>query len=205
MIKELKSEQIRISNGNPKCQIKSISFTPCATCDPSSPCFYKCYARKAYRLYKQTREAYDFNVEFYKKNPREFERQLTALTSIEAFFRYFVSGDIIDAEFFALMVRVAKKNKNCKYLAFTKKYDIVNNYLLSGKKIPKNLKIIFSLWGDYGINKNPFKLPQSNVIFKGQETPKNAILCGGNCVNCICRGCGCWQLKNGQTVYFNEH
>lgn len=205
MINKLKNEQIKLSNGNPKCAVKSLSFTPCATCNPDAPCFKKCYAKKAYRLYERTRTAYDYNVEFYKNNPKEFEKQLQALTSLEAYFRYFVSGDIIDDNFFAIMVRVARKNKNCNYLAFTKQYDIVNRFLNAGHKIPSNLKIVFSLLGEFGKDKNPYNLPQSQVIFKGEQPPKNALICGGNCVNCVCRGVSCWTLKKGQTIHFYEH
>lgn len=197
--------KIKISNGNIKCPTKSVSFTPCKTCAPSCPCFVDCYANRLCKLRPAVREAYDFNTKFYAENPKEFERQLTAITSLEAYFRYFIGGDIINAEFFAMMVRIARKNKNCHFLAFTKKYDIINDYLNAGGKIPKNLKIIFSQWGEFGKGKNPYNLPQSQVLFKGEEAPKNAIICGGSCGDCICRGCGCWQLKNGQTVYFYKH
>lgn len=102
------------------------------------------------------------------------------------------------------MIRVAKQCKQVKFLCFTKKFDIVNDYLKENK-LPKNLKIIFSAWHKAFKVDNPFNLPVAYVFFKKQELnpeiPVFAIPCGGSCPECL----ACWSLENGQSVFFNQH
>lgn len=52
---------------------------------------------------------------------------------------------------------------------------------------------------------NPHNLPTSAVIFKGTEPRDGWKVCGGNCAECACRGCGCWELKKGETIAFYQH
>jgi len=73
------------------------------------------------------------------------------------FFRFHVSGDVPDEEYFAKMVEVAARNQHCELLCFTKKYEIVNKFLAFGGVIPKNLHIIFSAWVNLDMV-NPFSL-----------------------------------------------
>jgi hypothetical protein len=120
------------------------------------------------------------------------------------YFRYHVSGDIPDAHYFNWMVSIAETVPGTQFLAFTKKYDIVNHAIDSGVRIPDNLRIIFSEWDGLTVP-NPHKLPTSAVIFKGKEPAPNWKICGGNCAECACQGVGCWELKSGETIAFYEH
>lgn len=134
------------------------------------------------------------------------------------FFRFHVSGDIPDADYFERMVQVAKRQPHCQILCFTKKYDIVNGYIRQYKElaqtimlpkpepIPDNLHIIFSGWTGLEM-KNPYNLPEAHVRFKDGTTTarEDAIPCGGNCTDCAKTDGGCWTLKKGEQVVFNEH
>lgn len=122
------------------------------------------------------------------------------------FFRYHVSGDIPDNVYFTHMVEIAERNSHCEMLCFTKKYNIVNNYLDSGKKIPQNLHIIFSGWRDIKMV-NPYNLPEAHVKYRDGSTTarEDAKLCSGNCTDCAITDDGCWALASGQQVVFNEH
>ena len=157
------------------------------------------------RLHKNVGEAWQNNLEEWKRNKDAVKYAILSNAITSGYFRYFVGGDIPDTDFFKCMVEIAKTAQNCQFLAFTKKYYIVNDYLLDGGEIPKNLHIIFSGWGDELRPVNPFNLPESDVIFKNQEEPKKAKICGGNCVDCICKGVACWALKQGEKIYFYEH
>lgn len=122
------------------------------------------------------------------------------------FFRFHVSGDIPDAEYLGKMLLIAARQPHCQILCFTKKYDLVNDVLSAGIKLPSNLHIIFSAW--VGLEMvNPFSLPEAHVRYRDNTTTarEDAVECGGNCAECALTGEGCWILKNGEQVIFNEH
>ena len=125
------------------------------------------------------------------------------------YFRFHVSGDIPNMEYFQNMVSVAANNPHCEILAFTKCYDIVNGYLDQHNGfLPENLHIIFSLWdSEWNVRvRNPYDLPKSAVIFKsGCNSTEYEKICGGNCFECACQGVGCWTLQKGETIAFYEH
>ena len=122
------------------------------------------------------------------------------------FFRFHVSGDIVDSEYLRRMVEIAERNKHCEILCFTKKFSIVNGYLSSGKRFPDNLHMVFSAWKGLKME-NPFNLPEAHVRYRDKTTTAraDAIECGGNCTDCALTNGGCWTLKNGEQVVFNEH
>lgn len=126
------------------------------------------------------------------------------------FFRFHVSGDIPDAEYLNHMFAVAKRNPHCKILCFTKRYELVNAqtyyYREIGSKIPENLHIIYSAW--VGLDMvNPFSFPEAHVRYKDGTTTAGpqAKECGGNCAECAKSDGGCWSLKSGEQIIFNEH
>lgn len=83
------------------------------------------------------------------------------------------------------------------------KYEIVNSYLDSGKKIPKNLTIVLSAWSGW-LPENPYHLPTTYVYgkdFRNELIPQDSIPCAGHCDKCQ----ACWQLKKGQSVWFVKH
>lgn len=144
------------------------------------------------------------------------------------FFRFHVSGDIPSKEYFAKMVEVAKRNPHCEILCFTKKYEIVNKYIENlevlkystlafpdcmqtklaniDPVIPANLHIIYSGWVGLKMD-NPYSLPEAHVRYRDGSTTagEGAVECGGNCTECALTEGGCWNLKKGQQVVFNEH
>ena len=199
------SGSLSVSAGNTKMgAIPSVSLPPVTTCRADSPCKKDCYACKLCRLRPAVRNAYERNLDLYRQNPDQYFRELSAYMTISQFFRVHVSGDIPDPDYFARLVKVARQNKGCHILMFTKQHEIINDYITGGGKIPGNLKIIFSDWGNWHCD-NPNNFPTSNVIFKDQPIPENWKICGGNCFECVCRGTGCWTLKKGETIAFYKH
>ena len=197
--------KISISAGNSKMgAIPSVSLPACITCNPSAPCFKKCYAARLTRRYTTVKNAYRRNLDILTENPVAYWAQVRASAMTTKFFRFHVSGDIPNAEYFAQMVKTAEEIPTTKFLAFTKQFQTVNNYLQNGGSIPENLKIIFSNWGTWKCE-NPFSLPECEIILKGTEPRDDWKICGGNCTECACRGVGCWELKNGETIGIYEH
>lgn len=201
----MKNNQITISRGNAKMgAIPSVSLPACTTCNPSAPCFAKCYARRMTARRPNVGTAYEKNLMIWENDPNAYFIQIQAAGYINKFFRYHVSGDVPNKLYLLHMIVTARKCPDCTFLAFTKQYTIINEYLNGGGEIPQNLKIIFSNWGAWKCE-NPYKLPQCEIIFKGEKPADDWKICGGNCTDCACRGVGCWELKNGETIAIYEH
>ena len=195
----------KVSNTNSKLggQIYSINLPPIVTCRSNAPCFKGCYACKGNWLFPNVKNSLQQNLEAYKNNPALFFESVAAQTALVRFCRWHSSGDIVDMQYLEGMCKVARKNKETHYLCFTKKYEIINEFLSKGKRIPKNLSIVFSAWSNW-IPENPYDLPMTYVYgkeFNNELIPKDAIPCGGKCETCQ----ACWTLKKGQHVYFLKH
>lgn len=198
---------IKISPGNAKLgSIPSVSLPAVVTCRADCECRAKCYARKLERLRKTVREAYAHNLEVLRSDPETYWREVEASVMMSRFFRFHVSGDIVDMEYLRQMVRIAANNPHCQILCFTKRYDYVNDFLSFGGILPDNLHIIFSAWRGLEMD-NPYGLPEAHVLYRdGFTTARDdAVRCIGNCAECACVSGGCWALGKGQQVVFHEH
>lgn len=186
--------------------IPSVSLPAGLTCRKDLPCITKCYARKLERLRKTVRNSYQNNYEILKMNPDLYWREVEANIMMSRFFRFHVSGDIPDKKYLDRMIEVSKRNKHCQILCFTKQYGIVNSYIKNGGRIPKNLHLIYSAWEGLEMD-NPYKMPEAHVKYRDGSTTAspNAVPCGGNCAECARTEAGCWELKKGGQVVFNEH
>ena len=200
--------RVCVSPGNGKIgPIPSISLPPVVTCKAGVPCARDCYACKLCRIYKNLRESVNRNYSILKTDPAAFWSAVHNTLSVSRFFRYNVTGDIPDRAFFAEMVTAAAKYPECISLAFTKQYEFVNEWIEKNGPLPENLKIIFSHWPGLAME-NPYDLPVSYVKFKNIDPdyiPDTAKHCNGNCTACNRSQSGCWQLKNGDAVYFDKH
>jgi hypothetical protein len=148
--------------------------------------------------------AYARNLDILTRDPFAYWAQVQAAATMTRFFRYHVSGDIPSIDYFEHMVTLARSVPGTTFLAFTKQYPIINEYLNAGGAIPENLIVIFSNWGAWKCE-NPHGLPECEIILKGNEPAPNWKICGGNCTECACRGIGCWELKKGDTIAIYEH
>lgn len=198
---------VNISRGNRKMgMIPSVSLPAIVTCRKDCSCCKICYAKKLERIYKNVREAYARNLRILVNDPGKYWREVKEAVAKNRFFRFHVSGDIPNYEYFCRMVETAAENPNCQILAFTKRFDFVNRFVKFNGWYPENLHIIFSAWDDIEMD-NPYGIPEAHVRFKnGETTAKScAVECYGNCTECSVAGCGCWTLKKGEQVVFNQH
>lgn len=197
-------QHVSISKGNSKMgDLQSVSLPAIVTCRDDCACAKKCYALRMARRRPSVKNAYDRNYDILINNPEQYWREVEASVMMSRFFRFHVSGDIPNSEYFEHMVSVAQRNPHCEILCFTKKYDIVNAY---ASDLPSNLHIVFSAWRGLQMD-NPHNLPEAHVRYRNGETTAspNAVECGGNCTECAIHDGGCWTLKNGEQVVFNEH
>ena len=137
--------------------IPSVSLLPVITCRKNAPCIKDCYARRMTR-YTIVKSAYTRNTELYKNDPDSYFMQLKTALFVNRFFRLHVSGDFPSADYFARCVEAVASVPGCTVLAFTKQYEIVNEYVKNGGKIPTNFKIIYSTWGSWK-PVNPYNFP----------------------------------------------
>lgn len=199
------SAKISISPGNIKMgAIPSVSLPPVVTCASGCKCASKCYAARMCRLRKSVSAAYNRNLDILTTDPAAFWLQVKAAAMVTKYFRFHVAGDIVDTEYLRQMCAVAEFTGTTQILAFTKKYDLVNEYMAQGGTIPANLHLIFSEWPGMPME-NPYNFPVAHVIFKGQRPADNWKICGGNCADCACQGVGCWELSSGEHIAFYEH
>lgn len=197
---------VSISRGNEKMGvIQSVSLPSGITCRPCA-CIEKCYARRIERLRKSVRRAYQNNYHILLTEPEVYWREVEAAIMLSRYFRFHVSGDIPNADYLLQMVQIAGRNGHCQILCFTKRYELINAYLSGGGIFPNNLHIVFSAWAGLSMV-NPFSLPEAHVRYRNGSTTaaKTAHECGGNCTECAITDDGCWVLKNGEQVVFNEH
>lgn len=212
----LKSNEINCSNKNRKTGVACNNIQmPDNTCRPDAPCKLsgKCYCMKGCQQYDNVQGAYWRNWRLYNENPDEFFEQVIYKLKHNPLpiMRWFDSGDIPDEQFFKGMIEVAKTLPNIRFMSFTKKYYIVNNYLENGQEIPDNLNIIFSAWDKNWIVENPFNLPVAYVDFKDSnmnpDIPKYAYTCpcADKTLGITCSMCqACWNKKL-RAVKFLEH
>lgn len=199
--------RVSVSNSNSKMgAVASVSLLPFLTCPGScaGTCGAACYAAKIALLRPSVLRAYAKNTALAMRRPELFWIDVERAIMSVRFFRFHVSGDILDAGYFSRLAEISGRNPGTEVLLFTKKYGIVNDYITAGGSLPKNLHVIFSAWE--GLEPvNPYALPVSQVVFPGKDPEDGWKVCGGNCFECACRGVGCWTLQRGETVCFRLH
>ena len=185
-------------------QIAQVNMPYGLSCREDAPCFPICYCNHGNMAFKNVRNSHMKKYEMYKANPIGFFAQIDAeLTMIPyKYFRWHSSGDIVDEQYLDLMCKLARKHKETHFLCFTKKYELVNEYLNHHRK-PKNLVLCLSNWAEWRAD-NPHNLPTSWVDFGETEgIPEFAYPCSGNCGEC--EGIHCWHMRNGDSVVFHKH
>jgi len=203
---------VKISAGNVKMgSVPSVSTLPYLTCPGicRETCGPDCYAAKIANLRPTVAAAYAHNTALAVQDPESYFTQISAACRGYRFFRWHVSGDIINAAYFVGMVKVARENPHCVFLAFTKRFNVVNEWIDNNGPLPVNMKILFSGWEEMQ-PENPHKLPETNVLPKDHsgcwwDLPDGWTVCGGNCFECACAGVGCWKAESGETVAFRKH
>lgn len=190
--------------------ILTASFPTGITCRNDAPCLQQCYGRKGYLCMNRYKTAMQRNLDIYLKSPELYRECIDLELQMVSYkyFRWFVTGDIPDERFLPeVAVRLAEEHKETQFLMFTKKFELVNEYLHS-KELPQNLTIVLSAWGNF-LPLNPYNLPVSYVRFKDDSLnthlPLKAKECKGKCASCVNVDGGCWNLRNGEAVVFKKH
>ena len=211
------SYHVCISKGNRKIGlVMNVSLAPVLSCGNCGHCCKYCYDIKAcLRFVKNVLFNRVKNLVIAREDRERFFREIREAIRRRKknfFFRWHVAGDILNSEYFAEMVAIAKEFDYFTFWTYTKMYDIVNNYVANNggsraAAIPENLKIMFSEWDGMPMN-NPYHFPVFAVkLIAGNKDrrPEEFDMmykCPGNCDICkkICRGC-----IAGEDTYNDEH
>lgn len=201
-------DHVHISYGVSKLgsDIPSVNLPVGCTCRKDAPCFKKCYARRGRFSFMRNRAYLETNLELWDCDPRFFEQEVTIAAFRSRFFRWHSSGDIPDADYLAMMVRIARNLHNTRFLCFTKKYELVNAFIAAHGALPDNLTVVLSAWDSFQ-PENPYDLPVAHILFRHEAAPipENARSCPSYCGDCVTTGMSCWDLKHGEAVVFHEH
>ena len=205
-----KSNEINMGNKNSKTGAACLNLAfPVCVCREDAPCKATCYACKGCQQMATVQAAYYRNLRLYHDDPDNFFEQVYYKIKFSGLpkVRWFDSGDIVDAEFFSRMVELCKRTPDTKHMAFTKKYEIVNEYIDKNGKFPSNLNVLFSAWDKLWEVPNPHGLGVAYVDFDDKrlnpEFPKNAFVCPGRASTCSACG-ACWS-KRLKAVVFHQH
>ena len=113
-------------------------------------------------------QSYAINTVLADYAKHTFFKEMREFCIGQRFFRWHVSGDFINYDYFVNVVEIAKTAHRCDFMVFTKKWEIVNEYMDRGGKIPENLHILFSGWNNPELKPiNPYNFPETQVIRKG--------------------------------------
>lgn len=202
------SVKMCISTGNRKIgRVLNVSLPPVLTCANCSECKYLCYDIKACLQYVNVVDARARNLAILRADRDEYFRRIDDKLSrrrTNKFFRWHVSGDIVDLDYLARMVDIARAHPDFVFWTYTKNYAVVNEYCRTrgGRvAIPENLSIMFSEWRGMPMV-NPYGFPEFSVVFKDDEHKPTGHYCPGNCDVCKATHRGCIA---GETTYCHEH
>lgn len=201
--------KLSISCGNRKIgRVYNVSTAPIVTCGNCKECKHWCYDIKACLQYGNVRKARARNTALLLKDRNEFFSRIEKFLASKKrcknkYFRWHVSGEIIDIDYLDHMIRIARLFPDWTFWTYTKMYSVVNAWIAQNGKenLPDNLKIMFSEWNGLRMN-NPYNMPVFRVRMKKTDPAPAPFKCPGNCDVCkqACRGC-----IAGETVYADLH
>lgn len=206
-VKSGKIDSATISCRNEKMgEVASVSTLPLLTCPGrcKGTCSVGCYAAKLANLRPSVLVSYARNTALATLRPELYWADVNRAMMARRWFRFHVSGDIMNADYFDRMIEACRKNPHCNVLVFTKRYEIVNAWIERNGSLPENMHLLFSGWNNLQPD-NPHNLPETTVYEKNEEPKEEWLLCGGNCFECGCRGTGCWRAGKGETIAFRKH
>lgn len=217
---DITNKHVCISLGNGKLgNIGNVPLPPIISCGCAGiHCQDFCFAVRSFlrmgadTIEKATNNPWLVNMAILIKDPNRYFKEISNACFTFRFFRWHVSGDILNYNYFCNMVDIAVKNPHCTFLAFTKQYHIVNKYCEDHRvnAIPSNLKLLYSAVPGLDMS-NDYSFPECHIAFEDIEKNTfkgcagNVHHCGGNCESCIGQHCGCFNLNHGDVTIINQH
>ena len=206
MKKDVNDIKLCISKGNRKIgRALNVSLPPILSCGNCKECKHFCYDVRACLQYPNT--VINARIRNYVILLKDRERYFNLIDEAcsrrkqNKMFRWHVSGDIIDIDYFCRMVEIARKHSDFTFWTYTKMYNIVNEYCdrYGRESIPGNLSVMFSEWKGMPIV-NPYHFGEFRALYADEEIPANTYYCPGNCE--ICKECRRGCIVNENTAIY---
>jgi hypothetical protein len=180
-------ETISVSENNTKMGgIPSVSLVPVVDCPKGCLCAKDCYALNLCKRRNSVLKAWERNSRIVRADMPLFIRQLSGwlLWKAPKFFRWHVGGDFLSMEHLKGAVKIAKENPNTRFLAFTKRYDLLSKI----GETPDNFVLSLSAWVGMDFDTKLAKRYPVAWCFDKDNTdtriPKNSFKCQGSCASC---------------------
>lgn len=207
-LKTVSDLHVKFSDGNRKTGlIPSVSLIPIVDCANCKACAKSCYDFKNDMIYPTAIHARCVNSAILKTDRVRYFKEISNFIAANypRAFRWHIGGDIKDTDYFDNMCKIAREFHDVKFLAFTKLFTVINEYVNDGNEVPENLHVLFSGWRGQKMP-NPHNFPTAHPIFQdGTSAPDGTMLCTGNCSECLKENRLCWNLKPGEAVGFIAH
>ena len=170
-------------------------YKVCVNC---GSCFGSCYNNSDIQQYPSKVISDLKNLLMYITKKEELKEQLIKKLRVYNTFRINSNGEIHSMEMLEFWLDIASKCKKTNFYTYTKSYEIFEEYLSNGNKIPKNFVLNISIMSDEQneeIKKNfpnlynrfnKFLVLAPSVLdakLKSKEIKKNRI-CSGDCMAC---------------------
>ena len=201
MAMPIEAIKLCISSGNRKIgKAMNVSLPPILSCGNCKECKHFCYDIRACLQYKNVIDARVRNyVILLRDRDLYFSTIDKACTrrKTNKMFRWHVSGDIIDLDYFCRMVEIARNHPDFIFWTYTKMYHIVNEYCdkYGKESIPANLSVMFSEWRGME-TVNPYGFGEFRALYENEEIPESTYYCPGNCDICKAARRGCIANEN---------
>ena len=194
----------KISKGNTKLgKLFNVNLPAITTCEPNVPCASHCYACKGTYYFTNVKKRYQENLETFANSPDLAKNDILSQLPITGnhYCRLHSSGDFVNMDYLDMIVEIVERRPNIQFLAFTKKYSMINKYLEINNSFPDNLKIVFSYWENYPMPNIHF-LPIAVVAeFSSPLQLQEGFPCTGKCTECY----HCWDMQGNDMVVFHKH
>jgi hypothetical protein len=185
----------RLIYGNKKVEAWTFSLPPVKACLNSEACAKTCYAKKAYRQYKQTRTAWDDNLKLATEDIAQLEKDLAQQLKRIAksrgkrtkIVRIHQSGDFISPEYTMMWFKLANSFPDIYFYGYTK-VDAIFPLEISMLDACENVNIIPSFIGgylNYGDEKHVDMMQEKFGSFVCPAVKDGTIKCGKHCSYCI--------------------
>ena len=195
----------KFCKGKPLTNLKGTCGGVCEKCG----CMKNCYAIKSLmRQHHTCTQAWGENTLLAREDRDRYFKEIERFLSLNLVpvFRWHVSGEIMDEDYFFHMIHVAVHNPETQFYVYTKAYGIVEEF---DKDIPHNFHVLVSIW--HKNYDNPFGLPE--FIYDDGTEPEletvphcPAVNKDGKETGVTCAMCRkCWRVKDGDKIAVYAH